>query len=421
MTAAIAGAAMAILLGSVPARAAAPDPPPSSRIQHLFVIVQEGHTFDNYFGTYPGADGAGSNPALTHLQGRPAALAADLSSARLALGGGRMDGFAQAQSARGRSPAQSLGYYDRDDLPFYWGLASRFVLMDRFFSSALGGSLSNHLYLFTGQSVDSAQLREPDVYRLPSIFDRLDAAGVSWKVYTRGYDPAQTYHTPGAAAGAEAVRLPLLAMPAIVDQPQRFSRLVDQRRLFQDLLSERSVPAVSYVLPGGDSERAPSPIELGQQRVAGVIQAIMRSGAWASSAIVLTWSDWGGYFDHVPPPRVDQAGYGFRVPALIVSPFARAGTVDHTTADFTSILALIERLHGLAPLTPRDGAAADLTSTFDLTRTAPDERTGGAPAAARDANARVLAIYLLAVGLALAVMMAAAWPWRAPRFGGRAP
>jgi phospholipase C len=423
VTAAIAGAAMAILLVSVPARAAPADPVLSSRIQHLFVIVQEGHTFDNYFATYPGADGAGSiSPAspLTHLQGRPDALAADLSSARLALGAGRMDGFAQAQSARGRSPTQSLGYYDRDDLPFYWGLANRFVLMDRFFSSALGGSLSNHLYLFTGQSVDGVQLREPGVYQLPTIFDRLDAAGASWKVYTRNYDAGLTYHTPGAAASAEAVRLPLLAMPAIVDQAQRFSRLVDQRQLFQDLLSERSVPAVSYVLPGGDSERAPSPIELGQQHVAGVIQAIMRSAAWASSAIVLTWSDWGGYYDHVQPPRVDQAGYGFRVPALVVSPFARAGTVDHTTADFTSILALIERLHGLAPLTPRDRAAADLTSAFDLTRTAPNERAGGTPAA-RDANARVLAIYLLAVGLALAVIMAAAWPWRAPRSEGRAP
>jgi phospholipase C len=430
------GVTVAILLAPAPAAAAGPDAALSSRIQHMFVIVQEGHTFDSYFATYPGADGADPNLAsvpanplvpgsplvpLLHLEGRAVALAADLSSARTALHGGRMDGFAQAQSARARDPAQSLGYYDGSDLPTYWGMAKRFVLMDRFFSSALGGSLTNHLYLFTGQTVDSGQLRQPGVYRMTSIFDRLDAAAVGWKVYTRNYDPTLTYHQPGAAASPEAVRLPLLAMPAIVDQPQRFARLVDHRQLFQDLLSESSVPAVSYVLPGGDSERAGSPIELGQRHVADTIQAIMRSSAWARSAIVLTWSDWGGYYDHVPPPRVDTTGYGFRVPALVISPFARAGVVDHTTADFTSILALIERLHGLAPLGPRDAAAADLTSALDLSRAAPDPRAGGVPPASRDVNARVLAIYLLALGLALAVIIAAAWPWRASRRDVRAP
>jgi len=426
VTGAVLGLAAALLLS--PAAAAGPDPPLSGRIQHLFVIVQEGHTFDSYFATYPGADGADPNLAavpadpqvpgspavpLLHLEGRPGPLAADLSSARVALRGGKMDGFAQAQTARARDPAQALGYYDGGDLPSYWSLARRFVLMDHFFSSALGGSLSNHLFLFTGQTVDSATLRQPGVYRMPTIFDRLDAAGVTWKVYTRNYDPSPTYHVPGAEGSPEATRLPLLDVPAIVDQPQRFSRLVDHRQLYVDLLSVRSVPAVSYVLPGGDSERAPSPVDLGQRHVADTIQAIMRSAAWASSAIVLTWSDWGGYYDHVAPPRVDAAGYGFRVPALVISPFARPGVVDHTTADFTSILALIERVHGLQPLAARDAAAADLTSTLDLSRAVPETAAGAVPAATRAANARVLAMYLLALGLALAVVVAAAWPWRA--------
>lgn len=420
-------ASLPLALAPAPGVAAGPDPLLANRIQHLFVIVQEGHTFDSYFATYPGADGADPNLAsvpadptvagsplvpLAHLEGRPAALAADLSSARTALHGGRMDGFAGAQTARGHDPAQSLGYYDGGDLPLYWSLAKHNVLMDRFFSSALGGSLSNHLYLFTGQTVDSAHLRQPDVYTMPTIFDRLDGAGVSWKVYTRNYDPTQTYHRPNAAAGPEATRLPLLAMPSIVDQPARFARLVDQRQLFEDLLSEGGVPAVSYVLPGGDSERPPSSIELGQRHVADTIEAIERSAAWATSAIVLTWSDWGGYYDHVSPPHVDPAGYGFRVPALVISPFARAGAVDHTTSDLTSILALVERVYGLAPLGPRDAAAADLTTTLDLSRAAPDVAAGGVPAAGREANARVLAVYLLALGLALAVIIAAAWPWR---------
>jgi phospholipase C len=399
----------------------------SDRIQHLFVVVQEGHTFDSYFATYPGADGADPNLAsvpadpkaagspgipLQHLGGvRAGALSADLSSARLALNGGRMDGFALAQTRQARDPAQAIRYYDGTDLPFYWGLAGRSVLMDRFFSSALGGSLSNHLYLFTGQTVAAAQLQQPGVYEMPTIFDRLDAAAVPWKVYTRNYDPTLTYHTPGAVAGPEVTRLPLLAMPAIVDQPQRFARLVDQRQLYVDLLSERTMPAVSYLLPGGDSERPPSPVGLGQQRVADAVGAIMRSPGWSTSAIVVVWSDWGGYYDHVPPPRVDASGYGFRVPALVVAPMARAGVVDHTVGDLTSTLALIERLHGLAPLTPRDATAADLTSALDLSRTF-DARGASVPAATREANARVLAVYLVAVGLALAVIAAAGWPWR---------
>jgi len=433
---ALVGLAVTVLLTPGRAAAAGPDVPLASRIQHLFVIAQEGHTFDSYFATYPGADGAdpnvasvpsnplvpGSSPIpLRPLKARPGARSADLSSARLALRGGKMDGFALAQAKQARSPAQAVGYYDGGDIPYYWTLAKRFVLMDRFFSSALGGSLSNHLYMFTGQTVGADQLRQPGVYQMATIFDRLDGAGVSWKVYIRNYDPSLTFHQPGATASSEDTRLPLLAMPAIVDEPRRFARLVDHRQLYLDLLSQGTVPAVSYLLPGGDSERAPSPVELGQQHVADTIQAIMRSPVWASSVIVLTWSDWGGYYDHVAPPRVDSTGYGFRVPALVVSPFARSGVVDHTTADFTSILALIERVHGLAPLAARDAAAADLANTLDLARSAPDPRAGGVPAATRRTNARVLAAYLFALVLALAVMVTAAWPWRMPRRGVRSP
>jgi phospholipase C len=100
--------------------------------------------------------------------------------------------------------------------------------------------------------------------------------------------------------------------------------------------------------------------------VQGIIDAIMRSSSWSSSAIILTWSDWGGYYDHVPPPQLDADGYGFRVPAIVISPYGRRGYVDHTVADFTSILKLIERLHGLSPLTARDAMAPDLSTAFDL-------------------------------------------------------
>src|SRR5207248_679735 len=89
---------------------------------------------------------------------------------------------------------------------------------------------------------------------------------------------------------------------------------------------------VSYVYPSGDSERSPDPISLGQQRVTSIVTAIQRSPAWSSSAILVTWSDWGGYYDHVRPPQVDSHGYGFRVPMLVISPFARPGVVDRFRA-----------------------------------------------------------------------------------------
>jgi phospholipase C len=414
----------AVLLTPAPAAATVAEGTAlSDVVKHLFVIVQEGHTFDSYFATFPGADGAhpnavrvpaapgqpGAMVALRHAAGRPEALSADLNSARVALDGGRMDGFALAQSRTGKDPAAGITFYDGSDLAFYWDLARRYVLMDRFFSAALGGSLANHLYLFSGHSVPGAEPPSGG-YQLPTIFDRLDGAGVSWKVYTQNYDPRLTYHLAGAESTAEDVRLPLLDMPAIVDQPQRFARLVDRRDLFQDLLSERTTPAVSYVLPGGDSERAPSSVSMGQGRVQDIVQAIMRSPAWASSAVILTWSDWGGYYDHVAPPTVDPHGYGFRVPALIVSPFARTGVVDHAVADSTSILRLIEELHRVGPLTGRDASAGELLSAFDPAGPVPGSSDAGAQPAARAANARVLALYLLALCLAAGLIGAAVWP-----------
>jgi phospholipase C len=398
----------------------------SAVVKHLFVIVQEGHTFDSYCATFPGADGAhpntvqvpadpgqaGAAVALHHTTGRPEALSADVTSARIALDGGRMDGFALAQSRTGKDPAAGITFYDGSDLAFYWDLARRYVLMDRFFSSALGGSLANHLYLFSAHSVPGADPASGG-YQLPTIFDRLDGAGVSWKVYTRDYDPRLTYHVPGAESTAQDIRLPLLDMPAIVDRPQRFARLVDRRDLFQDLLSLRTTPAVSYVLPDGDSERPPSSVSMGQGRVQDIVRAIMRSPAWASSAVILTWSDWGGYYDHVAPPRVDSHGDGFRVPALIVSPFARTGVVDHAITDSTSILRLIEELHHVSPLTSRDATAGELLSAFDPAGPAAGPGDAGAQPAARATNARVLAVYLLALCLAVGLIGAAIWPRQA--------
>jgi hypothetical protein len=218
--------------------------------------------------------------------------------------------------------------------------------------------------------VPAADLKKSGGYKIPTIFDRLDDKGLSWRAYIRHYDSTLNYHRVGEYATfiPQVVRVPMLNMPSIVDNPSRFANLTDQSNLFRDLRSDATTPAVSYIYPSGDSERAPDPISLGQQRVASIISAIQRSPAWSSSAIFLTWSDWGGYYDHVRPPQVDSHGYGFRVPAIVISPYARTGFVDHTATDFSSILSFIESTYGLAPLSARDAKAAGMSEAFDFNR-----------------------------------------------------
>ncbi|HEY6117058.1 MAG TPA: alkaline phosphatase family protein [Candidatus Dormibacteraeota bacterium] len=359
---------------------------PAAKIKHVFVIVEEGHSFDNYFATYPGADGIDPSKIQVPVDPRTSGsktiglrqigddgaspLASDLATARKAYNGGGMNGFAAAQAGNGKSAGAGLAYYSPAQVDPYWQLAKNYTLMDQFFSSAMGGSIDNHLYLVAGQTVPAADLKKAGGYAIPTIFDRLDDKGLSWRAYIRHYDPTLNYHRVGAYASfiPQVVRVPMLNMSSIVDSPTRFANLTDQSNLFQDLRSDATTPAVSYIYPSGDSERAPDPISLGQQRVASIISAIQRSPAWSSSAIFLTWSDWGGYYDHVRPPQVDSHGYGFRVPTIVISPYARTGFVDHTATDFSSILSFIESTYGLAPLSARDAKAASMSEAFDFTR-----------------------------------------------------
>ena len=379
--------------------AASVQPTAATTIKHVFVIVEEGHTFDNYFSTFPGADGVDLSNVRIPLDPKasgsealglqsvgaagPAGLESDYGAARVAYNGGRMNGFAAAQVRSGNASTASLEYYTPQQVDAYWQLAKNYTLMDHFFSSAMGGSIDNHLFLVAAQTVAPQELKKSGGYNVPTIFDEIDKAGLSWHAYIRHYDPTLNYHRVGAYATfvPEVVRAPMLNMPSIVDNPTRFANLVDEGNLFSDLRSESTTPAVSFIYPGGDSERAPDPIGLGMQRVTSLVTAIQRSPAWSSSAVVVTWSDWGGYYDHVVPPQVDGQGYGFRVPAIVISPYARHGFVDHTTSDFTSILKFIETANGLSPLTARDKKASNLTDAFDFnskpsTPTVVDEKLG---------------------------------------------
>ena len=324
---------------------------PTTPIRHIVVLMQENHSFDNYFGTYPGADGlpAGTclpksfrNAALgcvrpAHVGGGAVlGLASDPTLFARQFHGGRMDGFVAAyRIGRGLGGLPNpLGYYDERDLPFAWNLADRYVLFDRFFSSARGGSVWNHLFAVTATPGNrrADELPPAGYPDTTTIFDRLEAAGVPWRFYVKDYDPTNTIAHPVLGERAsQLLQVPLLAMPRVLRSPRLTSNIVDMQEFYRDAQTGR-LPAVSYIAPGGVSEHPPAKLVAGQTFVRSIVNELMRSPEWSSTAFVLTYDSWGGWYDHVRPPKVDRYGYGFRVPALLVSPYAKRGAIDHDDA-----------------------------------------------------------------------------------------
>jgi phospholipase C len=203
-------------------------------------------------------------------------------------------------------------------------------------------------------------------FDLPTIFDRLEERGVSWKFYVQNYDSEITFRNPGLGErSSQVLSVPLLGFRRFLDTPRLRRKIVDLDRYFEDL-QQGTLPSVAYIVPSGPSEHPPGRIQAGQRFVRSLITALKRSSYWKSSAFMWTYDHWGGWYDHVRPPRVDASGYGFRVPALLVSPYAKRGHVDSTTLDFTSILKFIERNWRLRPLASRDRRAKTFTSAFDF-------------------------------------------------------
>jgi phospholipase C len=389
----------------------APDRP----IKHFIVLMQENHTFDNYFGTYPGADGlppgtcmptASDCVAPFHLN--TVALNLDHSSAtfQTQYNNGRMDGFISALDQRNQDGRIAMGYYDESDLPYYWSIAREYVLFDRFFSSVSGGSLLNHLFWIAGASGGNKEgVTGGAINDLPTIFDRLEERGISWKFYVQNYDPKLTYRTASRYVGSRASQVvwaPVLKLDRFVDDPRLFSHIVDLDEYFVDL-EDGTLPAVACIVPSGSSEHPPRRVAAGQHFVVSLLQALVRSDAWSSSAFLWTYDDWGGWYDHVPPPQVDAYGYGFRVPALLVSPYARRGHVEHAVLDFTSILKFIEDNWDLPPLAERDTFATSIAGAFDFSVAPRPARLIAVPPAPRRQVAPVRGLIYATYGGAMVV------------------
>ncbi|MBN1147850.1 MAG: alkaline phosphatase family protein [Anaerolineales bacterium] len=366
------------------------DRPTSTPIEHFIFLMQENHSFDNYFGTYPGADGF---PPDTCIPVDPFDESNTVciepfrigendvqlddpdhseNTHQLQYNQGRMDGFVYALNQRNQDGRLAMGYYDKQELPYYWNIADNYVLFDRFFSSAAGGSFINHVYWVAGApgiAEDDGDLQAV-LAETPTIFDRLEEEGISWKFYVQNYEPNLTYRTvdqyPGNRA-SQVVWAPLLNFDRFIDDPQLSSHIVDLDEYFDDL-ANGTLPQVAYMVPSGPSEHPPSSLKSGQRFVKSLIQALMQSQYWEKSAFLWAYDDWGGWYDHVPPPQVDDYGYGFRVPALLVSAYARQGYIDSTALDYTSALKFIEDNWGLEPLAERDAQANSIIQAFDFTQ-----------------------------------------------------
>jgi phospholipase C len=420
---------------------------PSTPIRHFIFLMQGGRTFDNYFGSYPGADGPPAGTCQGRVQGRPqdgcvrpfplvGRQPPPLGASRTTITGqyndGKMNGFVSAYQRQGRNGTPVMGYYDQRQLRFYWNAARSYVLFDHFFSAAQYGIRANRSYWVSAATAPGGKGAIPagGYGRQRTIFDRLQQAGVSWKFYVQDYRPGDTYQTASAAnLETQTSRVPLVDYRRFIRDPALARHIVGLSRYYKDLTAG-TLPAVAYIASSsGDNERSARTIAAGQSLVRNLVTQLMQSRYWDSSALLWSYDGSGGWFDHVPPPRVGSAVLGFRVPALLISAYARKGSIDHTVLDYTSALRFIEQNWRLAPLTARDAQAQSLSGAFDfaagprppaLISPGSSELSGGVPAAFLPPPTPIVTIYLLygaaaAAGLVL-LLAAAFWPaWSARR------
>ena len=362
--------------------------PTMPQIRHVVVVIMENHSFDNLLGMVPwqvpgraGVDGlsvrrgrvldGNPSPGGGRVRASHAASPCQLprrpsqswNASHQSFDGGRNDGFVRA------SGPIAMRFWDRRDLPFTYSLLEHFPLGQRFFASTLAQTYPNRRFFFTGTasgtiSTDQTTFHTPAANG--TIFDRLDAHGIDWADYFE--DAPSPAIVPGTVTAA------------------RGSRFRKMERFFADAAAGR-LPQFTFLDPNyvTTSEENPQDIQVGERFLASVVHALMHGPGWRHTALFITYDEHGGYYDHVPPPRAprpdsippmlgpgDVPGaydrYGFRVPLIVVSPWARAGYVSSVTQDLTSITAFIERKWNLPAMTFRDANAHPMTDYFDFAR-----------------------------------------------------
>jgi phospholipase C len=363
-------------------------------IKHVVFLIKENRTFDNLFGTFPGADGVSFG--YDNGERRPLTLGTDGSigsediphcyvCSRTAWDHGKMDGFSQDAASERWAYTQLR----RAQLPNYWEWASQYVLGDNFFSSAQGPSFPNHLYAIAAQSggvhdnprrtgafrssntfgcdapkgqtvtVVDSEGKEKQVqpcFEFQTEGVLLNNAGIDWAYYAA--DPDQLGYIWSAYSAIGHIR----------NTPQWQDHVLPVDHVINDIQKDR-LPPVTWIAPRYEvSEHPQYSFCEGENWSTQVIDAIMKSPMWKSTAIFVTWDDYGGFYDHVAPPQVDDFGFGIRVPLLVISPYALNGEIDHHLGEFSSVLRFIEDNWDLRQLTPRDRAAENLSYDFDFTQ-----------------------------------------------------
>lgn len=384
-----------------------PPAPPAgmSKIHHIVYQLQENRSFDAYFGLMnqyranhginDGAvDGLDLNVALPDIADQPVkpfhmrtgcseTTQPSWNAAHIDYDKGKMDGFMKTGNYFARSSivdpngTRAMGYYDWNDLPYYYALAFKFATNDQWFSSMMGPTGSNRAYAVAATSLGWVSTPHPPEggFSNLTIFDLLDQAGISWKYYYQNTTPAW-----------------IPEWSVFYKDRNKIVPLVPE--YFNDVMNESTFPEVVFIEEHGDKDEHPKPdpgqsggtenIQHGPASVSTIVGALMESPAWSSSVYILTWDESGGTHDHVAPPAMpppdgyapridpayDQAGSfaqpGFRVPVIVVSPWTGPHQVSHIVRDHTSILKLIETRFSLPPLTARDAAADDMAEFFNF-------------------------------------------------------
>ena len=367
------------------------------KIQHIVMIMQENRSFDSYFGTFPGADG------IPRQNGVPTVCVPDPQTGQCVkpyynpndlngggphgeanaladINNGKMNGFiAQAEAGRkgclnstnpicvNSKSADVMGYHDARQIPNYWSYAENFVLQDHMFEPDASWSLPAHLFLVSAWSASCTVKNDPSSctnnvaltkalaranagktdYAWTDLTYLLHKNNVSWGYYLdQGEDADCPDDQMVCTQPEQKVNVPGIWNPLpgfdTVQQDGQLGNIQDIAH-FTQAAKNGTLPAVSWVVPNGDnSEHPPALISTGQTYVTNLINTVMQGPDWDSTAIFLSWDDWGGFYDHVVPPKVDQNGYGLRVPGIVISPYAKKGYIDHQTLSFDAYLKFIE-------------------------------------------------------------------------------
>jgi phospholipase C len=374
---------------------------PAQKIQHVVILIQENRTFDNLFNGYPGADtqsyGYTSKGKKLALKRHP------LDSKPTPRNGyeqfvvefdqGKMDGF-DIPDVEGQPGTYVYQYVNPADVKPYWDLAKQYVLADRLFQTQGSGSFTAHQDLIAGGTlisptealidnpsnqpwgcdatkqnpktvtslISTAGVFQPGAGPFPcldykTLRDLLDAKGVSWKYYTPQLHQSFAGNIWNAFDAIRAVRY----------GPEWKSNIAIPATLLTDI-SGGKLRGVSWVCPEFDNSDHPGAGDTGPSWIAQVVNAIGGSQYWNTTAVVVLWDDWGGFYDHVPPPQLDYQGLGFRVPMLIVSPYAKKGRVSHTRYEFGSVVQFVEDNWKLGRLGTTDVRANSLDDAFDFSQ-----------------------------------------------------